>query len=55
MSRNVVSVAMTEMTGHDAEMGGHVGPKYAPYAHDLRVLGVNLCVGMKLQGPYQMG
>ena len=23
MSRNVVSVTMTEMTGHDAEMGGH--------------------------------
>ncbi|MFG6490647.1 hypothetical protein ACG04R_28620, partial [Roseateles sp. BYS78W] len=20
---------MTEMTGHDAEIGGHVGPKYA--------------------------
>jgi hypothetical protein len=28
MSRNLLSVTMTEMTGHDAEMGGHVGPKY---------------------------
>jgi hypothetical protein len=30
MSRNGVSVTMTEMTGHDAETGGHVAPKYAP-------------------------
>ncbi|MFG6490284.1 HNH endonuclease, partial [Roseateles sp. BYS78W] len=29
MSRNQRSVTMTEMTGHDAEIGGHVGPKYA--------------------------
>ncbi|MFG6487956.1 hypothetical protein ACG04R_14830, partial [Roseateles sp. BYS78W] len=32
MSRNQRSVTMTEMTGHDAEIGGHVGPKYATTA-----------------------
>jgi hypothetical protein len=39
MSRNLLSVTMTEMTGHDAEMGGHVGPKYpvgAPKATAVR-------------------
>lgn len=25
---------MTEMTGHDAEIGGHVGPKYAQKSLD---------------------
>ncbi|MFG6490648.1 hypothetical protein ACG04R_28625, partial [Roseateles sp. BYS78W] len=35
MSRNQRSVTMTEMTGHDAEIGGHVGPKYAGKARDV--------------------
>jgi hypothetical protein len=29
MTRNPWSVTMAGMTGHDAETGGHVGPKYA--------------------------
>jgi hypothetical protein len=29
MSRNESSVTMTEMRGHDAEIGGHDAPKYA--------------------------
>jgi hypothetical protein len=29
MTRNGRPVTMTEITGHDAEIGGHVGPKYA--------------------------
>jgi hypothetical protein len=29
MSRNAGSVTMTEMRGHDAEIGGHDEPKYA--------------------------
>jgi hypothetical protein len=29
MSRNESSVTMTEIHGHDAEIGGHDAPKYA--------------------------
>jgi hypothetical protein len=29
MTRNEASVTIAGITGHDAEMGGHVGPKYA--------------------------
>jgi hypothetical protein len=40
-----MSVTMTEMTGHDAETGGHVGPKYAIEMFQFRQVLVRLRAG----------
>lgn len=41
---------MSGMTGHDAEIGGHVGPKYPPLMVSARALTL-LCQGAAVSCP----
>ena len=50
MSRNGVPVTTTEMTGHDAEIRGHVEPKYAADLFQRSIECLKACLSRSRHG-----